>query len=105
MMKELQKAIDTYTDELEEVVALFEEEEITYGQAERKIAELEKKYDAIFETFPEEEIEFDYAYEFASDTKMKLRRCSEKQEENMERKCYTMEDMLHEVGMSWKDFM
>lgn len=95
MMKKLQNTIENYRDNLEQVVKDFtfalrvikfpdmEEIEDEYKKAKRLINELEKKCDAKLEEFPEEEVEFDYAYEYASDYRYALDEERERFERNI----------------------
>lgn len=87
----LKNTIDIYNEELEEIIDEFvgnlsycddyippvDEVIEEYERALKSINELEKKYEAIFEEFPEEECEFDYAYEFASDCRATLYKLKE----------------------------
>jgi hypothetical protein len=74
MNETLQKAIDTYKDDLQEILDSFKAQEIGYERALNLVKAKEKEYDSIFETFPEEEIEFDYASECAWDVKYEIER-------------------------------
>ena len=70
--EKLEWIIDCYKDDLRDVIQEFKIDYITYEQAIDKIKKIEKVYEEKFENFPEEECEFDYAYEFASDFRSHL---------------------------------